>query len=63
MRSVSSFSLNTTPALFLALCIFSVAFGACSSAEEEDRGFSPAIIPGALAKTGNADTLVLEEKL
>tara|TARA_Y100001933_G_C18789513_1_gene475982 strand:- start:112 stop:723 length:612 start_codon:yes stop_codon:yes gene_type:complete len=63
MRSVSSFSLNTTPALFLALCIFLVAFGACSSAEEEDSGFSPAIIPGALAKTGNADTLVLEGKI
>ena len=37
--------------------------GACSTAEEEDRGFTPAIIPGALAKTGNADTLVLEGKI
>ena len=63
MRSVSSVTLNATPALFLALCIFSAAFGACSSTQEEDSGFSPAIIPGALAKTGNADTLVLEGKI
>ena len=63
MRSIGSFSLNTIPALFLALCIFSIAFGACSSTEAEDKGFSPSIIPGALAKTGNADTLVLEGKI
>ena len=63
MRSIGSFSQNTIPALFLALCIFSIAFGACSSTEEEDKGFSPSIIPGALAKTGNADTLVLEGKI
>ncbi len=63
IRGLSSFSLRTASTLFLALCIPLLALGACSTAEEEDRGFSPAIIPGALAKTGNADTLVLEGKI
>ena len=63
IRGLSSFSLRSASTLFLALCIPLLALWACSTAEEEDRGFSPAIIPGALAKTGNADTLVLEGKI
>ena len=63
MIDASSFSLSTAPTLFLTLCVFLLAFGSCSSADEENNGFSPTIIPGALAKTGNADTLVLEGKI
>ena len=62
-RGASLFSLSSAPRVFLALCILLLAFGACSSAEEEESGFGPAIIPGALAKTGNANTLVLEGKI
>jgi hypothetical protein len=63
MRSPSSFWLSTASKQFLAFCMLLLTFGACSSAEEEESGFSPAIIPGALAKTGNAETLVLEGKI
>ncbi|MBD30401.1 MAG: hypothetical protein CL453_05470 [Acidimicrobiaceae bacterium] len=62
-NGASSFSLSTAPLLLVPLCIFLLAFGSCSSADEEETGFSPSIIPGALAKTGNADTLVLEGKI
>lgn len=63
MKSASSFWLSTASKQFLAFCMLLLTFGACSSAEEEESGFSPAIIPGALAKTGNAETLVLEGKI
>jgi len=62
-RGASLFSLSSAPRVFLALCILLLPFSACSSAEKEESGFSPAIIPGALAKTGNAETLVLEGKI
>ncbi|MAT03380.1 MAG: hypothetical protein CL421_10135 [Acidimicrobiaceae bacterium] len=42
---------------FLFLCF------ACSSEEKQITEFSPGIIPGALAKTGSVDSLVLEGKI
>ena len=45
------------------LCIPLLFSSSCSSEEEEQVGFTPAIIPGALAKTGSVDTLVLEGKI
>jgi len=59
----SSFSISTAPTLFLAFCILLLTFGSCSSTDEEENRFTPSIIPGALAKTGNAETLVLEGKI
>ena len=42
---------------FLFLCF------ACSSEEKQTTEFAPGIIPGALAKTGSVDSLVLEGKI
>ena len=49
--------------LLALLCIPLLFSSSCSSEEEEQVGFTPAIIPGALAKTGSVDTLVLEGKI
>ena len=48
---------------FPFLFIYLIFATACSSEKEAETGFSPAIIPGALAKTGSIDTLVLEGKI
>ncbi|MEG3586671.1 MAG: septum formation family protein [Actinomycetota bacterium] len=47
----------------LTFLLLSCALTACSSEEEEVNEFTPGIIPGALAKIGSVDSLVLEGKI
>ena len=49
--------------LFPFLIIYLIFATACSNEEEAETDFTPAIIPGALAKMGSVDTLVLEGKI
>lgn len=47
----------------LVFLLFSLSIIACSSEEKETAEFTPGIIPGALAKIGSVDSLVLEGKI
>ncbi len=51
------------PAMGLIVLVMLLFSSSCSSEKEESTGFTPSIIPGVLAKTGNVDELVLEGKI
>jgi len=54
---------KTISKIVLAGLAFLLILLSCSSEEQESTGFVPGIIPGALAKTGSVDSLVLEGKI